>query len=112
MSKDYLLQVGDVFELKIDDFILLDNKDAKRVDKDNKELMGRYVATKCQVDGGWFERGYSYPHGHHVFAMKMDGSVFIDFYQTGTFRCMISNRKPVAKAVCKWVITSEDIDDV
>lgn len=47
MSEGYLLQVGDVFELKIGDFILLDNKDAKRVDKNNKELLGRYVATKC-----------------------------------------------------------------
>lgn len=107
MSEGYLLQVGDVFELKIGDFVLLNREDAVIVDKHNKELLGRYVATKCQVDGGWFERGYSHPHGHHVSAMKMDGSAFIDFYQTGIFRCMIINRKPVAKAVCKWVITSE-----
>lgn len=69
-------------------------------------LAGKYVVYKTSIDGGGTGHGPHdvYPDGHHVFCERLDDrSVKIDFYQSGCFTAMITNIKPIGKAVRSWV---------
>lgn len=72
-----------------------------------KNLVGEYFVYKTAYEGGGTGHGpYDvYPDGHHVYCRKVENkSVEVDFYQTGSFTCMIEKGtiKPIGKMKCSW----------
>lgn len=67
-------------------------------------LAGRYIVVKTTVDGGGTGHGPGdvYPDGHHVFCENEKFK--IEFYQSGSFRGMITDIKPVGRAKRTWSI--------
>ena len=117
-----LLQEGDIIELKRGEKVYADipvhflygnrrgsfglGHGEALIDGELDYLAGRYVVYKTTYDGGGEGHGPNdtYPDGHHVYCERLsDPSVKVDFYQDGCFTCMLPNKKPVGKAVRRWV---------
>lgn len=106
------LEVGDVFELKKDEFVYIDGGDKICVGEENS---GDYVVVDVKMDGGGYGHGPGdyYPDGFHVYAQKLKDGEYdpdglkITFYQSGCFTIV----KPYVdvKKRMKKVITFVDI---
>jgi hypothetical protein len=82
---------------------------------DTTIFIGEYVVTKINYDGGGDPDGAGtpYPDGHHVYAKRIIKSddnekkvsdFEINFYQTGSFACMIKNPKIIGKAKINYLL--------
>jgi hypothetical protein len=107
------LAVGDVFLLKEGDNVFFTGRtshsdDVTISDKD----AGRYVAYKTTYDGGGTGHGMHdiYPDGHHVWCEELDAVKprRFNFYQSGCFRNMLPDIKPVGRARKMWVFIGDD----
>ena len=68
-------------------------------------LQGKYVVTKTSFEGGGSCHNDTYPDGHRVYCVNADHKhLKIDFYQTGFFTAMITNREPIGRAELNWTI--------
>jgi hypothetical protein len=67
---------------------------------------GKYVVCQTKEDGGGdgMDR-VTQPDGHHVFCFHAEHRhIHVDFYQTGSFTCVLPNPKVVGKAVQTWTL--------
>lgn len=70
---------------------------------------GDYIVVKTTKDGGGTGHGPHdvYPDGHHVWCEKImpernHGTIKIEFFQSGSFTCMIPEIEPIGHAQCTW----------
>lgn len=70
-------------------------------------LAGRYVVDTVKLEGGGYGHGPHdfYPDGHHVFCKSLTSEQELDFYQTGSFTCMITEIQPIGKAKRSWKVS-------
>lgn len=72
---------------------------------------GEFVVTKTTFDGGGTGHGQCdvYPNGHHVFCKALkngeydESGIEINFYQSGSFTCMITDISPIRNMTMKFV---------
>jgi hypothetical protein len=98
-----------VDESKVVDFV------KKNIPEQKKEQFslneGEFVVIKTTFDGGGTGHGAHdvYPDGHHVFCKALkdgeydENGIEVSFYQSGCFRCMITDISPVRNMKMKFV---------
>jgi hypothetical protein len=71
-------------------------------------LVGEYVVYKTMMDGGGTGHGPGdvYPDGYHVFAERINTGEKIDFYQSGSFTCVLPRVK-IIRSLTKRIIWEE-----
>lgn len=71
---------------------------------DFEYLQGRYIVIKTEIAGGGTGHGGNdiYPNGHKVTCKSVDEKFTVSFYQSGSFKAMIKDIKPIAKATLQY----------
>lgn len=69
-------------------------------------LAGKYVVYKTSEDGGGIDGyGERWNNGHHVFCQHVQHpNLRVDFYETGSFTCVITGLVPIGRARAEWVV--------
>lgn len=123
--EDKFLQEGDVIELKeghevyanVPSHFVYANRRGNfemtnskvKIGGELDYLAGRYIVTKTAMEGGG-QGGHGphdvYPNGHRVYCVSVDNDPKqeVNFYQSGAFTAMITDIKPVGKAVRTWTV--------